>query len=154
MWQILLCLDTHTLMSGQLPSGMKCFNTSTLVSKSHVATNSLRLTNEGTVHSRVMPLNWIFMDDWNMDIREMAVVPGDRQNQTILQQSTDSFQIRGKYAVCFCFFQPDGCLVTSLPQLYYASSASMPDNDKTGTQKSLHCSQASLGLVSCASCVS
>lgn len=34
-----------------------------------------------------MLVNWMFMDEWDTDIKEMAVIPGDRQNQTILQKS-------------------------------------------------------------------
>lgn len=51
-----------------------------------------RLIREDVIHRRVTKrilLYWIFMDKWNLDIKEMAVISGDRKTQAILQKSTD-----------------------------------------------------------------
>lgn len=73
------------------------------------------LISEGTIPSRVtkeMLLNQMPVGEWNIGIKEMALISGDRQNRTILQKSTDRVsKSKKKSPVCFCFFQSDGCLV-------------------------------------------
>lgn len=70
-----------------------------------------------------------------------------------------SFQVQGEPPVCFCFSQSEGCFVAchlpaSQPKVPCAGSVCLPGSNKTETQKGLHCSQASLGLVLWASYVS
>lgn len=85
VWAPLMHRYGGTLVSGRL-------HTSTLASLtwSHKSTRDSSV--EATIPSRVTKgtlLNQMPEGEWNIDIKKMAVIPGDRQNRTILQKSKD-----------------------------------------------------------------
>lgn len=113
------------------------------IGKSHIEPQiHMGLINEGTIASRVTKGTlWSQMpvDEWNIDIKEVAVIAGDKQNQSILQKGTDRVsKSKESHQYAFvsssqmsCCLSPP-CLPTTVS---CAGSVSLPDRNKTGTRK-------------------
>lgn len=92
------------------------------IGKSHIEPQiHTGLINEGTIHSRVTKgtlWNQMPVDEWNIDIKEMAVIAGDKENQSILQKGTDRVsKSKESHQYAFVFSDQMAVLfsVTSLP---------------------------------------